>query len=285
MIDLHSHTNASDGTLTPAELIALAKRNKLEALAITDHDTFEGYDAALPIANTAGFDLVRGIELNSRLLLDGATQPRFVHVLVYFPSNQPTREFHNWLAQQRAERRERNEKLVKSLQEAGVDITLAEVEARGRTLTGRPHFARVLVEKGYAANFDEAFRKYLGEEAPSYVERDSFTTEEVIKFAREGGGLPVVAHPIRIGMQRATERDVLKRFKQSGLVGLEVYHSEHPPSLQTYYRQLADELQLLPTGGSDFHGAVKPDIDLGSGRDGNVQVPLEFLEGLRRFVQ
>jgi predicted metal-dependent phosphoesterase TrpH len=285
VIDLHSHTNASDGTLTPAELIALAKRNKLEALAITDHDTFEGYDAALPIANTAGFDLVRGIELNSRLLLDGATQPRFVHVLVYFPSNQPTREFHNWLAQQRAERRERNEKLVKSLQEAGVDITLAEVEARGRTLTGRPHFARVLVEKGYAANFDEAFRKYLGEEAPSYVERDSFTTEEVIKFAREGGGLPVVAHPIRIGMQRATERDVLKRFKQSGLVGLEVYHSEHPPSLQTYYRQLADELQLLPTGGSDFHGAVKPDIDLGSGRDGNVQVPLEFLEGLRRFVQ
>lgn len=285
MIDLHSHTNASDGTLTPAELIALAKRNKLEALAITDHDTFEGYDAALPIANTAGFDLVRGIELNSRLLLDGATQPRFVHVLVYFPSNQPTREFHNWLAQQRAERRERNEKLVKSLQEAGVDITLAEVEARGRTLTGRPHFARVLVEKGYAANFDEAFRKYLGEEAPSYVERDSFTTEEVIKFAREGGGLPVVAHPIRIGMQRATERDVLKRFKQSGLVGLEVYHSEHPPSLQAYYRQLADELQLLPTGGSDFHGAVKPDIDLGSGRDGNVQVPLEFLEGLRRFVQ
>jgi predicted metal-dependent phosphoesterase TrpH len=285
VIDLHSHTNASDGTLTPAELIALAKRNKLEALAITDHDTFEGYDAALPIANTAGFDLVRGIELNSRLLLDGATQPRFVHVLVYFPSNQPTREFHNWLAQQRAERRERNEKLVKSLQEAGVDITLAEVEARGRTLTGRPHFARVLVEKGYAANFDEAFRKYLGEEAPSYVERDSFTTEEVIKFAREGGGLPAVAHPIRIGMQRATERDVLKRFKQSGLVGLEVYHSEHPPSLQTYYRQLADELQLLPTGGSDFHGAVKPDIDLGSGRDGNVQVPLEFLEGLRRFVQ
>jgi 3',5'-nucleoside bisphosphate phosphatase len=285
VIDLHSHTNASDGTLTPAELIALAKRNKLEALAITDHDTFEGYDAALPIANTAGFDLVRGIELNSRLLLDGATQPRFVHVLVYFPSNQPTREFHNWLAQQRAERRERNEKLVKSLQEAGVDITLAEVEARGRTLTGRPHFARVLVEKGYAANFDEAFRKYLGEEAPSYVERDSFTTEEVIKFAREGGGLPVVAHPIRIGMQRATERDVLKRFKQSGLVGLEVYHSEHPPSLQAYYRQLADELQLLPTGGSDFHGAVKPDIDLGSGRDGNVQVPLEFLEGLRRFVQ
>jgi predicted metal-dependent phosphoesterase TrpH len=285
VIDLHSHTNASDGTLTPAELIALAKHNKLEALAITDHDTFEGYDAALPIANTAGFDLVRGIELNSRLLLDGATQPRFVHVLVYFPSNQPTREFHNWLAQQRAERRERNEKLVKSLQEAGVDITLAEVEARGRTLTGRPHFARVLVEKGYAANFDEAFRKYLGEEAPSYVERDSFTTEEVIKFAREGGGLPVVAHPIRIGMQRATERDVLKRFKQSGLVGLEVYHSEHPPSLQAYYRQLADELQLLPTGGSDFHGAVKPDIDLGSGRDGNVQVPLEFLEGLRRFVQ
>ena len=202
-IDLHSHTNASDGTLSPAQLIALAQSKQLAALSITDHDTFDGYDAALPLAKAAGFDLVRGIELNSRLVLPGSSQPRFVHMLVYFPGPEPTPGFHTWLAEQRTERRERNTKLVHALQERGVQITLEEVEARGRSLTGRPHFAKLLVEKGYVPNFEEAFRQYLGEEAPSFVERDSKTTEEVIGLAREGGGIPVVAHPIRIGQVRS----------------------------------------------------------------------------------
>jgi 3',5'-nucleoside bisphosphate phosphatase len=282
-IDLHSHTNASDGTLTPAELIALAKHIGLAALSITDHDTFAGYEAALAIAKSASLDLVRGIELNSRLLVEGSVQPRFVHMLVYFPTREPSVEFHGWLAEQRTERRERNEKLVQALRDRGVEITLAEVEARGRSLAGRPHFARLLVEKGYVSNFEEAFRQYLGEEAPSYVERDSKTTEEVIELALKGGGIPVVAHPIRIGLARAIEHEVLVRLKKAGLVGLEVCHSDHPPALQAYYRLLADELQLLPTGGSDFHGTVKLDVDLGSGRNGNVRAPQEFLEGLRRW--
>jgi predicted metal-dependent phosphoesterase TrpH len=285
VIDLHAHTNASDGTLPPAELVALALRQGLAALAITDHDTFEGYEAALPLARESQLDLVRGIELNSRLILDGFVQPRFVHVLVYFPTGEPSQPFQAWLDEQRADRRLRNERLAEALQSRGVDITLDEVEARGRTLTGRPHFARILVEKGYAANFDDAFRKYIGEQAPSYVERDSNTTEEVIELAREGGGIPVVAHPIRIGLTRASEPLVLERLRNAGLAGLEVYHSEHPPALQTYYRELAARLGLLPTGGSDFHGAAKPGVELGSGVKNNVKVPLEFLEGLRQFVQ
>jgi hypothetical protein len=285
IIDLHSHTNSSDGTLTPAELVALAKTQNISSLAITDHDTFEGYDIAVPLAEASGLDLVRGIELNSRLLLEGSAQPRFVHILVYFLSREPSRIFQNWLAEQQTDRRSRNAKLAKALQDRGVNITLQEVEARGRTLAGRPHFARILVEKGYVTNFEDAFHKYLGEDAPSYVERESNTTEEVIDLARQGGGIPVVAHPIRIGLARAVEHEVLTRFKQAGLVGLEVYHSDHPPALQQYYRVLADELELLPTGGSDFHGAVKPDIELGTGRAHNLRVPAEFLEGLRRFVQ
>ena len=284
-IDLHSHTNASDGTSTPAELIALAVRSGLSALAITDHDTFEGYETALPIARAAGLDLVRGIELNSRLFLDGVAHPRFAHILVYFPLGVPSRGFESWLDKQRAERRSRNEKLVKALQDRGVEITLAEAEARGRSLTGRPHFARILVEKGYVSNFDEAFRKYLGEDAPSYVERECDTTEDVIALVRTGGGIPVVAHPIRLGLARAAEPALFGRLKQAGLAGLEVYHSEHSPSLQAHYAELADKLDLLPTGGSDFHGMVKPDIDLGSGRANNIRVPMAFLEGLRRFVQ
>ena len=281
-VDLHSHTNASDGTLTPAELIALAQSKNLAALSITDHDTFAGYEMALPIANAAGFDLVRGIELNSRLLVAGATQPRFVHVLVYFPEREPSADFHTWLAEQRAERRDRNQKLVQALQDRNVEITLAEVEARGRSIAGRPHFARILVDKGYVRNFEDAFKLYLGEEAPSYVERESKTTVEVITLAREAGGIPVVAHPIRIGLPRAVEFETLADFKKAGLVGLEVIHSDHPLALQTYYRTVADELELLPTGGSDFHGTVKPDVELGTGRANNVRAPYEFLEGLRR---
>ncbi len=283
-IDLHSHTNASDGTLTPAELIALAKQIGLAALAITDHDTFEGYERALPIANAAGLDLVRGIELNSRLFVDDAGHPKFAHVLVYFPANQPSKGFQDSIEEERAERRSRNEKLVKALRERGVDITLQEVEERGRTLAGRPHFARILVEKGYVANFDDAFRQYLGEDAPSYVERESKTTEEVVAFARAGGGIPALAHPIRLSLPRAAEAAMFAHLKEAGLAGLEVYHSEHPPALQAYYRELAGKLKLLPTGGSDFHGAAKPDIELGSGRGNNVRVPVEFLEGLRSFA-
>ena len=284
-IDLHSHTNASDGTLTPAELIALARRKDLGALAITDHDTFEGYDIAVSLARVSGVKLVRGIELNSRLVLSDSAHPRHVHVLVYFPEREPTQGFHDWLAEQRADRRARNAKLAQVLQKEGVNITLEEVEARGRTLAGRPHFARILVEKGYAANFEDAFHKYIGEDAPSYVERESDTTEDVIALARRGDGIPVVAHPIRIGLPRSQEVEIFSRFKQAGLAGLEVYHSDHPPGLQSYYRDLADDLGLLPTGGSDFHGAVKPDIELGTGRAGNVRVPLSFLESLRLFVQ
>ncbi len=282
-IDLHSHTNASDGTLTPDELIARAQQIGLAALAITDHDTFEGYERALPLARAAGFDLVRGIELNSRLFVDSIGHARFAHILVYFPTHEPSQGFQDWIEEERAERRSRNQKLVKALQERCVDITLREVEERGRTLAGRPHFARILVEKGYVANFDDAFRKYLGEDAPSYVERESKITEEVVAFARAGGGIPVLAHPVRLSLPRGAEATMFGHLKEAGLAGLEVYHSEHPPALQAYYRELADELGLLPTGGSDFHGTAKPDIELGSGRGNNVRVPVEFLEGLRRF--
>ena len=135
------------------------------------------------------------------------------------------------------------------------------------------------------ANFDDAFRKYLGEDAPTYVERESKVTEDVVAFARASGGIPVLAHPIRLSLPRITEAAMFEHLQRSGLAGLEVYHSEHPPALQAYYRELAAELNLLPTGGSDFHGAVKPDIELGSGRANNVRVPVEFLEGLRRFAE
>jgi predicted metal-dependent phosphoesterase TrpH len=280
-VDLHSHTNESDGTSTPLELVQLAMSANLAALAITDHDTFEGFEKALPFARAASFDLIRGIELNSRLYLPGIKQPRFAHVLGYFPSNEPTADFHGWLNQERADRRARNQKLVSALEQRDIAITLEEVEARGRSLTGRPHFARILVEKGYAKTIEDAFQKYLGEEAPSYVERQSHRLEEVIRVVRQGGGIPVIAHPIRLGLAGEQEREVLASAKEAGLLGLEVFHSEHSATAQAHYQKLAEDLDLAPTGGSDFHGDVKPTVRLGEGVAGNVRVPRAFLDGLR----
>jgi len=121
----------------------------------------------------------------------------------------------------------------------------------------------------------------LSRAAPSYVERQSLPTAAVARMIREGGGVPAVAHPIRLRLPRDRERTVLMELKEAGLLGLEVYHSDHPPEAQAYYRQLAEELDLVPTGGSDFHGAPKPNVALGTGLRGNLRVPLEFLERLR----
>ena len=281
LIDLHSHTIASDGSLRPEELVDLAARTGLAALAITDHDTFAGYDEAFPFARRAGLDLVRGIELNSRLLL-ARGELRFLHLLAYWPSAEPSPDFHAWLEEERQDRRNRNRRLAATLQARGIPIALEEVEARGRSLAGRVHFARLLVEKGYARDHDDAFRRFLGEHAPTYVERESHSTEDAIAKIRAGGGVPVIAHPVRLSLDREQERAVLLRLKDAGLLGVEIYHSEHPPEIQAHYRQLAEDLELLPTGGSDFHGAPKPEVRLGTGSHGNLRVPMAFLDAMRQ---
>ncbi len=216
-IDLHSHTTESDGTLTPAELVFLAKRIGLAALAITDHDTFAGYEKAEPIAAAAGLDMLRGIELNSRLNPAIDSDQRHVHVLAYFPSGAPLQKFNAWLTGEQEDRRTRNRRLVEALQNRGIDITLEEVEARGRSMAGRPHFARILVEKGYAANSDDAFQRYIGETAPTYVERESQTTEEAIEIVRAGGGIPVVAHPVRLSLPHPHRAAGAPAFERCGL--------------------------------------------------------------------
>lgn len=283
-IDLHSHTSESDGSLTPEELVRLATETRLDALAITDHDTFTGYTKALPFAREAGLDLVCGIELNTKLFSSDRRQEKSVHLLAYFPGGAPSTEFVAWLLGQQEERRRRNRELVEALRHRGVDISLSEVESRGRSLAGRPHFARILVEKGYAATHGDAFERFIGEDAPSFVERQSITTEDAIRIVHQGVGIPVIAHPIRLQLSRDAEENVLNRLKRAGLAGLEVYHSEHPPELQAHYRQLAEQLELLPTGGSDFHGRAKPNVRLGTGLNGNLRVPLAFLDGIRQFA-
>ncbi len=280
MIDLHTHTNESDGSYTPAELIQAALDGGLEALAITDHDTFAGYELALPLALDRGFALIRGIEMSTRMVLKkGRGATRTVHLLGYFLHGSPSLEFQAWLAELQAGRLQRNIRLVEKLNSMGMEIHLSEVQALGRSLTGRPHFARLLVQKGYAQTSEQAFRDLIGEDAPGFVERDSPYLPGAIQRVLAAGGLPVLAHPVRLGIRnREEEEAAIAEMRDAGLVGIEVQHSDHSASDRARYQAIADKYELAPSGGSDFHGALKPQIKLGSGIQGNVQVPKDWLE-------
>ena len=279
MIDLHTHTDRSDGTFTPAELIAEAVRVGLHALAITDHDTMAGCDAARPHAEDAGLDLVCGIELSTKY------KGQSVHLLGYFPNEGPSDEFRAWLDFLLESRRDRNRRLIARLQSLGVDIKLEDVEKKGRTLTARPHFARVLVEKGYVKDLQEAFDVYLDESAKGYVQRQDVPISEAIERIAQAGGVSSLAHPVRI-VRNDWEKlaEYVGDFASMGLRAIEVYHSDHSPENVAYYQRLADRFGLAVTGGSDFHGGNKPSISLGTGHRGNLCVPDELLEELRAKV-
>jgi hypothetical protein len=279
MIDLHVHTDCSDGTFTPAELIAEAVRVGLTGLAITDHDTFAGYDAAGRYAATAGLELICAIELSTRY------QGGSVHLLGYFPLSPPSAELRSWLASILEARRDRNVRLIAKLQSLGVDITLAEVETMGRTLTGRPHFARVLVDKGYAKDIQGAFDLYLDESARGFVQRQEVPMEEALERILASGGVPSLAHPVRVAKNNWEKLAAyVEDLAGLGLRAIEVYHSDHGPENVAYYESLAERFSLGMTGGSDFHGATKPLISLGTGRRNNLHVPDALLENLKTLA-
>jgi predicted metal-dependent phosphoesterase TrpH len=279
LIDLHTHTNESDGTYSPNELVQAAVAQGLDALGITDHDTFAGYDSALPEAQLAGLDLICGIELSTRM---GPSGGRAVHMLAYFVDGHPSEEFRNMVVGLQSGRRERNARLIQRLNSMGVEIALAEVEALGRSLAGRPHFAKILVQKGYAKSTEEVFHKFIGEDAPGYVERDSPPISDAIQDVINGGGIPVLAHPIRLAIRDSqAEEAVIGQMRDYGLQGIEVYHSDHKPADVARYEMIAQKYGLVATGGSDFHGENKPLIALGTGLRGNVRVPKAVLDRLR----
>jgi 3',5'-nucleoside bisphosphate phosphatase len=278
MIDLHTHTNESDGSCTPLELVDRALAIGLEALGISDHDTFAGYDQAVEPARAYGLDLVCGIELSVRL----TARPRSIHVLAYFLAEPPSAQFREWVNGLIETRRERNRRLVAKLQSMGVPIELSEVERIGRTLTGRPHFARVLIQKGYASDYDDAFRRYFGESGPAFVERQGPTIAEATAKVSAAGGLAVLAHPIRLGIQDSAAEDAfIQDLRDEGMRGIEVYHSDHGPEDVLRYASIAKKYHLAVTGGSDFHGDAKPAIALGTGRNRNLDIPRSLLDALR----
>lgn len=283
MIDLHTHTDQSDGTLSPAGLVHAAVSLSLEALAVTDHDTLAGYELAAPAAREAGLELICGVELSTRLeRRPGEPRSSSIHLLGYFPGREPAAEFRDWLSQLQRSRRERNVSLVAKLQSLGVDISLDEVQMLGRNLTGRPHFARVLLSKGYVRSTQEAFDLYLADDAKASVEREEPTLCEGIERVTAGGGLAVLAHPVRLARQEFAQLDrFVENLVGAGLAGIEVYHSEHSAVDTDRFLRIAQRFSLTVTGGSDFHGDHKPGIHLATGKDGNLCLPYRIIEDLR----
>ncbi|HWB82759.1 MAG TPA: PHP domain-containing protein [Bryobacteraceae bacterium] len=273
MIDLHSHTNESDGTCSPTQLVAEAARAGVGTLGITDHDTFAGYDAARQTAAQAGIELICGIELSTKLHGSSA------HLLGYFLNGESVSEFRQWVLEMQASRRERNERLVARLQELGMDITLEEAEARGRGMTGRPHFAQLMVEKGYVTDIRQAFDDYLDESAKGYVYRREPLFAEGVQRIRDAGGIASLAHPVRV---RGDVPTMFPELCEAGLNAIEAYHSDHGPTDVELYLGLAKRYGLMVTGGSDFHGSVKPGVRLGTGCNGNLQIPADLVERLRK---
>jgi hypothetical protein len=272
LIDLHSHTNESDGSCSPAGLVEEAVRAGVDVLGITDHDTFAGYDQALPEARARGVELVCGIELSTKL------HDHSVHLLGYFLGDDGRRGFRDWVLEMQASRRERNVRLAARLRELGFNITVEEAQARGRGMTGRPHFAEIMVEKGYAANYRQAFDDYLDESAQGYVYRREPQFAEAVAQILKSGGIASLAHPVRVKGDVAA---MMPELCDAGLNAIEAYHSDHGAAETELYLGLAKRYGLMVTGGSDFHGTPKPEVMLGTGCAGNLNLPDDLLEKLK----
>ena len=259
MIDLHAHTTASDGEHPASELFALARAAGVTHLAVTDHDTVDGLEEAERQAAAHGVVLVPGLELSA--LLNG----REVHVLGHFVDRRHP-GLAGMSARMRAERERRMQAMVERVRGLGFPIRMEHVQhLAGNANLGRPHLARVFVELGFCADVREAFDRFLGDGKPAYVDRFRLTTAEAIRLIREAGGTATLAHP---GVNRV-ERHELEQLKAEGLSGLEVHHGDHQPELREKYLRLAAELELVPTAGSDFHGArTSPNRRLGTADTG-----------------
>lgn len=257
LCDLHTHTAASDGQYTPAELVGLAKQRGLSVLAVTDHDTIAGVDEAQRAGSALGVQVIRGVELSAK------EHPN-CHILGYGFRDGDT-ELARLCGQFRAGRDERKYKIVEFLREKGVDVELSEVEElAGGEVIARPHFAQVMVKHGYVSTNREAFDRYLDtEEFRQKVKRfkaDARTCVEAIKAA---GGKVSLAHPYQMELGDGELEALVERLKGWGLDAIECFYPKYTPEQQAFYLHLAEKYQLHQTGGSDFHGErVKPDVEL-----------------------
>lgn len=267
-VDLHSHTTASDGTLTPRELVRLAARHGVRVLAVTDHDSTGGVREAMDEARgLAPLEIVPGLEINCDV--PGAE----IHVLGYCVDwDAPW--FQEFLSAQREERRQRVYRIAERLAELGVPIEADEVFAVVKEgSAGRPHVAQAMVARGHVKTVREAFDRYLSLNGPANVPRRRLTPVEAVRIVRRARGVPVLAHP---GLAKRDE--LIPELVEAGLLGIEAFYPEHSPAQTTAYREMCSRLGLVATGGSDFHG---PRVG-GARHPGAEPVPESAWQELRR---
>ncbi len=274
-VDLHLHTTASDGVMSPSEIVRYAKAKGLQAIAITDHDTIGGLEEGLSEGKKIDFEVIPGIEVSAEY------SPGSMHLLGFFL------DIHHSLLNERLRylqkaRAERNPKIVERLNHLGIQLTYEEVlKASGGGQVGRPHFAQVLLEKNYVRTFQEAFDRFLKKGAPAYVDKLRFTTKEALHFINEAKGVAVLAHPNTLNMNGYSELEsLLLRLIKEGLKGIEVYYPEHSPLEVARYKTLAERYGLLITGGTDYHGIEKNGLDMGVGR-GEMKLSYVMVEELK----
>ena len=245
--DLHTHSLFSDGHLSPVELVRLAASKGLHALALTDHDTIAGIPSALRFSKDHGIRLIPGIEISAEF------EPGMLHILGYFPSIPHGLE--DALGQIQQARRERIPKIISRLNDQGIMLTMSDVMHDGSgSQVGRPHVARALLRNGHVKTFDEAFDEYLGKGKRAYVPKEKLTWKKILDLIRHHGGLPVVAHPFSLDLDERDLGSFLEQLCSEGLAGMEIYYPEHTPDQMSLYMGMAHALNLVITGGSDYHG-------------------------------
>jgi len=256
--DLHIHTTFSDRSYKPEEIIDMAQKKDFKTIAISDHDTLDGINPALEYASNKDIEVIPAIEFST---FEGKAE---IHILGYFIDHED--DYLRKIVKKIFDSRKiRAQKMVELLNKQNIDITYNEVKnMAGDDYIGRPHIAKLMVKRGYINEMKDAFTdQYIGNGGKAYVEKYKLSPVEAIDLILNTGGIPVLAHPVFINHGEPMDKQDIKKLKDTGLLGLEVYHSKHNEKTIGYYKNIAQELNLLITGGSDFHGENSPGVNLG----------------------
>ena len=277
LTDLHTHSFASDGTMSPSEIVRMAKDVSLASIALTDHDTIDGLAEFKEAGVQYGIETIAGIELAA------AYKNTELHIVGLFIDYENKELISNmeYIVNERAER---NERMLHALNNIGIKISLEELEenAGGKIIT-RAHYANIMTEKGYVQNNAEAFSNYIGSGKPGYVKRKTLTPEKCITTILNAGGVPILAHATLYGFNYLDIYQTVGELKEYGLMGMETIYSTYTGKQSMEMRKICRHYQLLQSGGSDFHGANKPDLSIGKGR-GNLKIPQEFAEKMKEAL-
>ncbi|AKI97135.1 PHP domain-containing protein [Kosmotoga pacifica] len=265
LADLHMHSHHSDGTKSVEELVEIVLSKKIRFFSITDHDNMKAQHKASKLAEQLGLTYVSGIEIGCRYtggIMD----------ILGYNVDYNDRTFLQFLEKLIEHRDNRNELIVRKLNELGFEISMSEIfqESNG-TIVGRPHISRVMLKKGYVQDLNDAFEKYIGEGRPAYVDKNKYRSDEVISYIRNAGGIAILAHPFSLNLEPKDLTQKVAELVSFGLQGIEVFYKEYNAEDQNILLEIAKNFHLLVTGGSDYHGDNKPDIEPG------VEIPDKYL--------